>query len=190
MRYFYLLNMTKLALRKKYLKIRDRLEELEVLEKSGQICRKVLSLDVLAGARTISSYFAFRNEVDTKELINSLVKSGQKVVIAQFMNNAWRFAQFNSWTDLEEGPYGILQPKTQEVTSANSIDVAILPGVVFDQKGVRLGYGKGVFDKLLAKSPALRIGLAFDFQVVDELPREKHDLVMDFVVTEKRILSH
>ena len=55
--------------------------------------------------------------------------------------------------------------------------------------GVRLGYGKGVFDRLLADSKALRVGLAYDFQIVDELPREKHDLVMDLVVTEKRIIK-
>ena len=53
---------------------------------------------------------------------------------------------------------------------------------------MRLGYGKGVFDKLLSKSKALRIGLAYDFQIVDEIPQEKHDLVMDLVVTEERVI--
>ena len=69
------------------------------------------------------------------------------------------------------------------------MDVSIIPGVAFDKKGVRLGYGKGVFDRLLAKSQAFKIGLAYDFQIVDELPREKHDLVMDIVESEKKVFG-
>lgn len=111
------------------------------------------------------------------------------------------FAAFTGWGNLEPESYGILQPTdswdtpgVNQVVSSHtpgvSIDLAIIPGVAFDKSGVRLGYGKGVFDKLLADSKAFKIGLAYDFQIVDKLPKEAHDLVMDMVVTEKRLIDH
>ena len=115
----------------------------------------------------------------------------------------YAFAEFTGWQNLEKGPFGILQPIHNRGNKPGlelhykpglrnsfeeNIDLAIIPGVAFDKHGVRLGYGKGVFDKLLADSKAFKIGLAYDFQIVDELPREKHDLVMDFVVTESRVI--
>ena len=65
------------------------------------------------------------------------------------------------------------------------MEVAIIPGLAFGKNDTRLGYGKGVYDQLLANFKGLKIGLAYDFQIVDKLPKERHDLKMDMVLTEK-----
>lgn len=181
--------MIKAALRKEYLRLRRNLRREEGLEKSAKIYQKTLKLAVLKTAQIISIYLSVNNEVETKPLIDFLIRSGKGVFVPQFKDYGYRFCKFESWDDLEEGPLGIMQPKTDKIIRAESLDVAILPGIAFDQKGVRLGYGKGVFDKLLEGSKAHKIGLAYDFQITEELPREKHDLVMDIVVTEKRVIE-
>lgn len=182
--------MGKVALREEYLSMRRGLHKEEVLEKSSEICKKLLKLSIFKTARTVSVYLPINQEVETKPIIDSLIKEGKRVFVPQFRRSEYRFCKFKSWNDLTEGPMGILQPKMQETISPKFLDVAILPGIAFDKKSVRLGYGKGVFDRLLANSPAIKIGLAYDFQIVEKLPWEKHDLVMDLVVTEKEILVH
>ena len=94
----------------------------------------------------------------------------------------------NDWNDLSTGAYGILEPREIKIALPEDIQVAIIPGIAFDKKGYRIGYGKGYFDRLLPKMNALKIALAFDFQLLDELPREKHDVKMDMIITDKRIL--
>lgn len=181
--------MDKRALRKEFLSARKKLTYKDALKKSAQICRKVLKLDELQGGKTMAAYLSFNNEVDTKEIIDSLTCEGKRVVVPQFRQGDWRFALFSSWDNLEEGTFGILQPKSASVVDSSAVDVVLIPGIAFDEMGIRLGYGKGVFDKLLANSRAYKIGLAYDFQIVDKLPREKHDLIMDLVVTEKRVIE-
>ena len=179
-------------LRKKYLNSRKKLTKKFVQEKSSKIIQKLLSLDQLREARVIAAYLPINNEVGTKAIINRLSSRKIKILLPCYLKDQHRyvFGEFLGWQDLEEGPYGILQPKDDEgsVIDSSKVEVAIIPGVAFDRRGMRLGYGKGVYDRLLGKSNALKIGLAYDFQVLDELPKEEHDLEMDILVTEARIL--
>lgn len=102
--------------------------------------------------------------------------------------NDYAITSFTNWQDIEESPYQILQPKNQSPIHPEIIDVAIIPGVAFDINGTRVGYGKGVFDKLLANSKALKIGLAYDFQMLEKpIAKESHDVTVDMVVSEKSI---
>lgn len=181
--------MDKVALREEYLRLRRGLHKEEVLEKSSKICKKLLKLPILKTAKTVSAYLPINNEVETKQIIDSLIRGGKRVFVPQFANYEYRFSEFKDWDDLAQGPLGILQPKKASQISADKLDVAILPGVAFDKRRVRLGYGKGVFDQLLEGSKACRIGLAYYFQIVEKLPREKHDLTMDVIVTEGAIIK-
>lgn len=90
---------------------------------------------------------------------------------------------------LEIGPFGIMQPQRASIHSLSSLDLAIIPIVAFNKELYRLGYGKGVYDRLLGNSAALKIGLGYDFQLVSNLPVESHDIRMGFVVTEGGIVS-
>jgi 5-formyltetrahydrofolate cyclo-ligase len=96
------------------------------------------------------------------------------------------------WGDLEIGSYGILEPRADSVKeiSINEIDLIIVPGVGFDESGYRIGHGKGYYDNLLKISKsAMYIGLAFEFQIVKKIPIESHDLPVNIIITENRIIN-
>ncbi len=133
-------------------------------------------------------YIPVNNEVETKLLIDDLQAMRKKVFAPAFDKDRghYVFALFSGWDNLAIGPYDVMQPFDSEETER--IDLAILPGVAFDLSGNRLGYGKGVYDKLLAPVDCTKIGFAYDFQILDELLVEVHDLKMDMVITEKRII--
>lgn len=181
--------MDKNLIRRKYLQKRLALSRKEVLAKSKKIAENLLNLPEILQKNNISCYLPIRNEVETKFIIEQLIKNGVNIFLPGFnkKRGEYFFAQFGGWKNLEEGLYGVLQPTDIERIDAKNIDVAILPGVAFSKDGVRLGYGKGVFDRLLTGSPALKIGLAYDFQIIDAVPCEKHDLVMDIIVSEKKV---
>ena len=190
---------------------RQALEKNFVGEASQIITESLLGEIKKLAPANILVYLAFGNEVDTREIINHFVKSGKKVYLPTYDNKTktYVFSRFNGWDKLETGPHGILQPSLSSrhpepgpepfvpnsfrdldsgSSISGSIDVAIIPGVAFDKKRVRLGYGKGVFDRLLVISKAYKIGLAYDFQIVDRITGEQHDLVMDKVVTESKVI--
>ena len=181
--------LDKKILRNKYLKLRLEQNPLEIAQKNQIIGKKVLEMDVVSSQKRFLTYIAIRNEVDTTVIINGLIQRKALIAIPAFSNKSksWLLSKLNNWDDLVDGPYNISQPKTINPVDPKEINVAILPGLAFSKNGVRLGYGKGVFDMLLSKSKAIKIGLAFDFQITDKLPKEEHDLVMDLVVSEKKI---
>jgi 5-formyltetrahydrofolate cyclo-ligase len=183
--------LDKKILRSIYLKKRMAISTSDLIEKSGQICKKVLTLPQINTKKNFSTYLPVNNEVDIKILIDDLIAQAKTVLVPCYFKKSkdYHFSKFTNWRQLEKGPFEILQPKNPKVVDSSGIEIAILPGLAFSKTGVRLGYGKGVFDKLLSRTNALKIGLAYDFQVVDAIPNEKHDLLMNFVVTEKTIYS-
>lgn len=185
------MGITKKDLRQKLLAKRLGLTPREAEDKRTAIFKKIVESSLLAHTKKVSCYIPINNEVDTKPIINFLVEAGVEVYLPKYFEETdeYRLAQFRGWSDLEKGPLGILEPKSGGTIDVGKIDLAFLPGVAFDKKGMRLGYGKGVFDRLFAKSGAKRVGLAYEFQIVDVIPKEIHDLKMDFVVTEERLLD-
>jgi len=99
----------------------------------------------------------------------------------------------NSLNDLRPGAYGIMEPDEGlcEEIDPSTIDVVMVPGSVFDRKGGRYGYGGGYYDRFLSMKArqALRIALAFSFQVLEDIPLRSHDELMDFIVTEKEVIE-
>lgn len=181
----------KLQLRKSILNKRSALKKSFVKQQSQTIRGELLAELKKLAPTNVLVYLSFDNEVETFGLVSGIMDNQINVFVPRYFEDTgdWRLVKLENLDDLEKGPFGIPQPKSSEAVTSDSVDVAIIPGVAFDKKGVRLGYGKGIFDKLLAKSTAFKIGAAYDFQIVEKLPREKHDLVMDLVVTEKRVYS-
>ena len=91
--------------------------------------------------------------------------------------------------ELHKGAYGILEPSTKRPVAENDIDVIIVPGLAFDRRGGRMGFGAGYYDRLLIKTNAVKIGLCYDFQLMDSVPSEEHDVPMDYIITEKEIVE-
>ncbi|MBI2598627.1 5-formyltetrahydrofolate cyclo-ligase [Candidatus Curtissbacteria bacterium] len=197
------MEISKSELRKSLIAKRSGLSTKSVEEKSRQIAKKMMESDLFLKTKIVSAYLPIRGEVSTKPIINFLIEAGVEVYLPKSFGEEYKLVRFKSWNDLEKGPYGILEPLSPshpEFSSGSKkmlkqvqhdkvdIDLAFIPGVAFDKNGVRLGYGKGVFDRLFAKSEATLVGLAYEFQIVDELPREEHDLVMDYVVTPSSVI--
>lgn len=136
-------------------------------------------------AHTLLLYNALPDEVQTQQLIESLTAEGKTVVLPKVTSDTeMELRCYTGSTDLQPGPYGIMEPTGALFTDYADIDVAVIPGMAFDVKGHRLGRGKGYYDRLLAKMPHIyKIGICFSWQMVDDVPSDEHDVVMDCVVS-------
>ncbi len=139
-------------------------------------------------------FASFRSEVDTHALIRRRLAHNQAVYLPVTRIHQRRLSVFpvKSMEDLVPGAYGILEPtgSSSPEISPSVLDLVIVPGSVFDRRGGRYGYGGGFYDRFLAHDcpQAVRVALAFSFQVLDNIPLMPHDQLMDYIVTEKEII--
>lgn len=179
-------------LRKELIEIRRNIPKYKILEKSNKIKNRLFKMDEFKHASTILFYISYGNEVYTHDMIKFAMSNRKNVIVPVSDKNNRRLilSEFNNWDDLETGAYDILEPKKYRVTSIDKVDLVIIPGIGFDEKGYRIGHGKGYYDKLLSNSKnALHIGLAFEFQIIKKVPTEYHDIPVHKIVTEKRVID-
>ena len=181
----------KSKLRQVFLKKRQSLTSYEIEKRSKAICKKIKSLAQIENNNVIACYLSVNNEPDLKEVIGHFLDAEKTIVIPAFFENLkkYKFVKLSSLEYLKAGPYNIPQPSKLVPFDSKNIDLALIPGLAFSQDGLRLGYGKGVYDKLTANTNALKIGVCFDFQEIDNFTSESHDLRVDFIITEKRIIT-
>ena len=176
--------------------IRKNLGKDEVMEKSSLVKKHLYALPEFQKAKNILFYASFNNEVDTGSMIKeSLMQQGKKIIMPFVAKNnpILQLSELKDFNELEPKTFGILEPKELYIRefSHEKLDVAIIPGMVFDHFGHRIGYGYGYYDRFLKqlKKTATKIGLAYDFQVVDKIQEEQHDIPVDFIVTESKIIK-
>lgn len=186
----------KQALRKSVLGARSNQESEQVAEKSRYIVERVLQMPAFQNAKTIMVYVDFRKEVETGSLIEQGLSLGKRMVIPVCDANTVQLtpSEIQDYPgDLCPGTWGILEPKDGclQPVDPSEIDIILVPGVAFDSQGNRLGYGAGYYDRFLARvrPDALKIALAFDLQIVENACPSDHDMPMDYVVTETRVIS-
>lgn len=182
--------------RKKVIELRKKQSPQSIIYKSKKISDIILSLEDVKKASTIMIYLDFNNEVKTDNLVNSLISLGKKVLVPITIkeNKTLVPSQIkNINTEVSIGTYGIREPKKEfiRVTDIESIDVLIVPAVAFDINKFRLGYGGGFYDRFIEKlrPDSITIGIAFEFQIFDSIPKEGHDAKLNYIVTEERILK-
>lgn len=183
--------MPKTSIRQAVLHRRRHLDAEICLTRSLQAQDRLLALPEFAGAGCLALYSAVRNEVFTERIFEVAREAGKEVVYPRVAGTGLEFAPALSREELAPGAFGVLEP-TQEVPRApTSIDMLVVPGVAFDGFGHRLGYGKGFYDRALhgVSGRVLLVGLAFELQLVERLPVEVHDLRLDLLVTEERVLD-
>lgn len=182
---------TKKELRSNLIKVRDSLDEV-IREKAGiAICDKIMSMKEYDEAKSILLYAAYRSEVNVDRLFFDAIKRGKNVYFPKsFIIDGiptMKFYKVSDLSQMKEGYKGIREPDTDgfDLEEMKGIaDICIVPGVAFDKKGYRMGYGKGFYDRYLAKYRAgCVIGVAFKEQIPDELIIDEHDVAMDTVVT-------
>lgn len=138
------------------------------------------------------AYISTQSEVRTSYLINYLHKTGAVVCVPWIRGNDIVPVILTKGNHLEKDAYGIKVPVIKKVmTDIRKIDVVAAPGIGFDRQGNRIGFGKGYYDRFLRKlsGKTIKTALAFSCQLVKKIPAEKHDIRMDFIITEKEIID-
>jgi len=184
----------KKEIRSKILKKRNNMLFSEVLEKSDRIKEQVFHMDEFKDAKVILFYVSYDNEVYTHNMIKKSIEIKKQVVVPKTdkHNRMILCSSLTQWDDLITGAYNILEPRPEclNEVSLESIDLIIIPGIAFDCQGNRIGHGMGYYDKLLKKKMnAHRLGLAFELQIVENISTEYHDVKVEKIVTEERIIT-
>ncbi|MGB9712020.1 MAG: 5-formyltetrahydrofolate cyclo-ligase [Dissulfurimicrobium sp.] len=188
-------DLAHLSLKKSILSKRDGLSPDVIFRKSGRIAEVLDSIPDYRDAALPFIYVSFRSEVATHGLIKERLAKGLAVAVPFTDIKNKRIIPFliRNWErDLGPGSYGILapDPSRAEAVRPGLLDIIIVPGSVFDRRCGRYGYGGGYYDRFLAQEAlcALRIGLAFQLQLVKEMPLAPHDQKMDLIVTENEVI--
>jgi 5-formyltetrahydrofolate cyclo-ligase len=184
--------LTKPGLRKELAAARAALGPSARAERSARAAARLLELPALLAARTVAGYSALGAELDPAPALDALRARGARVVLPRIRagERVLAFAEAPPGL-LVRGPLGALEPPASapDVDLAE-LDAVLVPGLAFSLDGLRLGRGGGHYDATLAAAPrALRVGLAFDLQLVAALPAEPHDARVDAIATEQRLLA-
>jgi len=166
----------------------------ERAEASDLACRRLAELPAWSRAATIMLYVPLRSEVDTTPLALECFREGRTVCVPRvdWDRGEMHPVETTSFEDeaLVTDERNLRTPTAGRPVVPASIDLVVVPGLAFDPDGGRLGRGGGFYDRFLARTDqrTLRIGIAFDAQIVPLVPREPHDVLMDAVVTDRRLL--
>ena len=159
---------------------------------SLRIQQTLLARPEFATARVVACYAAIHGEVETELIIRAALAAGKTVLLPAVAGEGLLFRRIADPAALRTGAFGIPEPaKHAAAIPAEEIDLFVIPGVAFDLEGRRIGYGKGYYDRTLHRleGKGRMIGFCYDFQLVDEIAGEPHDVLIDLVITEKRVVS-
>jgi len=182
-------------LRKEIIIKRDLISENNRLSKDESIRNKLFSLPEFIKADTIFIYFSFRSEVDTFFIIEKALNKGKRVILPKVEKKKRKLYlyEINSIKDLSSGYMGIYEPipDISREVRINEVDLIIVPGVCFDIYGNRIGYGGGYYDIILSekKTNSPVIALSYEEQIVQKIPSEPHDIKVDIIITDQRIIN-
>ena len=172
----------KTEIRAKMRKMRKAVSAAERAATSRAICAKLLEMEL---GDVVAVYLASADEIDLTSFIEAALKRGTRLVAPRWTGETYELAELRGLSpyDLRPGPHGILEPVVSKVDAAPTS--WLVPGLAFTRDGRRLGYGGGWYDRLMADAPASakKVGVAYSFQVVEELPSEPHDILLTDVIT-------
>ncbi len=164
------------ALRREMIEKRKKLN----LKNGDSFTKLIRGLDCYKKAKTVMIYMPIKGEADVTGL-----SGDEKLFLTPVTEGDDMYAC--KVGKMAEGAFGVPEPEVKESFDKREIDLVIVPGVAFDKKGNRMGYGKGYYDRFLEKTDAVKVGVCHSFQLVDFIPSEKHDIKMDLIVTEREV---
>ena len=184
----------KKKLRKEILEKRNNLDLDAKKEADYIIQEKLFNSEYYKNSGKIFIYISYGSEINTKDMIVRALEDKKRIFVPRtvFKTKHMDAVEINSLDDLaEEDRYGILEPAQYiEASDPNEIDLIVVPGVAFDVNGGRMGYGAGYYDRYFKRIDNNRkikkLALAYDFQLLDSIPMEEHDEIMDVIYTDKR----
>lgn len=179
---------SKESLRLRMKSMRMALEPDEVEQLGRRVAERLFSSSLIDGLSNLGLYASFRNEVPTEEIFHQLLQKKYRVFFPRVAQEGLVFARVESWAEMKPGAWGILEPSGDPLERIGELEAILVPGVAFDALGTRLGFGQGSYDRALQDYKGLKIGLAYNFQVLDTIPQVATDLRCDWIVTETSVI--
>ncbi len=176
----------KKSLRAEYKAVRDSIDADIRKNQDAIIFQKVIELKEYKRANTIFVYVSFGSEVETKRIIERIISDGKYAVIPKCDTKSHTMHTFkiDSLSQLKKGAYGIEEPCEDCVEVLKEhIDLVVVPGLCFDLKGNRLGYGGGYYDRFLADFKGFTVGLSYNECIADIVPADEYDCRLDLIIS-------
>ena len=155
---------------------------------SKKMQKNLKKIESFKNATKIGAYYPIGSEVMTQDIIQELLSVGKQVFLPKTKGDEMEFRRIMEFASLEQGQFDILEPKDSCPVN-NELDVILVPTVGITPSGIRLGYGHGFYDRFLADNKTVTISLTLEKQIIKNIPREEHDAIIDWIVTEDRVLK-
>lgn len=181
-------NSEKASLRKYLLEKRDNTSYDLLKIASNKIQKKLKKIESFRNAQKIGAYYPIGSESLTQDIIQESLSNGKEVYLPKVIGKEMEFRKITDFSSLEIGSFDIMEPR-QECPAENNLDVILIPTIGISPQGVRLGYGHGYYDRFLLKNKTITISLTLEKQIVKNIPKDDHDVLIDWIVTEDRVLE-
>ena len=166
--------------------IRERkraMTEEEIVTRSAALGKAFAASELYRSAKTIYGYLPYNQEVRTVPMLEQALRDGKKVAVPKVIGDEMVFIYLDDLSQVEKGYAGIPEPIANEPVAQDETALVLMPGLAFDRKGNRMGYGGGFYDKFLADEPEHpTVALCYGFQMVDSIPTDDYDIPVDCVL--------
>lgn len=173
--------MKKEFLRKKYKEKRDNIKN--KVTKDNFIYQKVINNKDILSSKTLLIYISINSEVDTIKIINYFLNT-KNIAVPKIIDNNMYFCYVTNLNELTSGKYNIPEPTNENIVTDFDNAICIVPGICYDKKNYRVGYGKGYYDRFLSKNKIKTIGLCYKECMIEKIDNDKYDYKIDEVITE------
>lgn len=181
--------VSKEEIRRRIRQERAKVDEQRWVRDTKKIAAAVIGHPWFADERNLYVYADHKKEAGTGRIMAAAFQRGMNVWVPRVTGDAMLFCRVRSMDELRPGRYGILEPTGTEISNGEE-GLMVMPGVAFDETCHRVGYGGGFYDRYLAEHRELRrMAIGFEFQVLEEVPYEEHDICPEILVTERRIIE-
>ena len=175
--------MDKSELRRQIRAQKRAMTEEQIVAASQRLGELFLASDAYKQANTIYGYLPYNQEVRTVPMLQQALLDGKKVAVPKCYGDEMRFIYLDDLSKVEKGYCGIPEPIADEPIADDQTALVLMPGLAFDPEGHRMGYGGGFYDKFLEREPNHpTLALCYDFQMLDHLETEAHDIPVDTVL--------
>ncbi len=175
--------MDKQALRKQIRDQKRAMTEEQIVSKSEALGHLFVASEAYKQAKTIYGYLPYNQEVRTTAMLQQALDDGKKVAVPKCYGDEMRFIYLDDLSKVEKGYCNIPEPIADGPIADDPTALVLMPGLAFDPQGHRMGYGGGFYDKFLAAEPNHpTLALCYDFQMLEHLETEAHDIPVDVVL--------
>jgi 5-formyltetrahydrofolate cyclo-ligase len=184
------LKRDKRALRAQIRELRDRLSPPERDRLSRAIARELFALPEMERADVVMAFSSFGSEVDTGPILERLSAGGRRLALPRVRDGDIEGLAFAPGQELRQARFGALEPVDGAPVAPEEVDLVVTPGVAFDRRGFRVGYGGGFYDRFFrrTRSDVVKAAVCFGLQVVERVPHGAQDLPVDLLVTEDGVI--